>query len=85
MTGTCAYCDRAVYMVIGDEPRCDWHVVPARLPLRVLAFARDRRYTPALSRPLGAPGHDSARAHSGGRREAGVVPPTERNQTPEAP
>lgn len=38
----CAYCDRATFMVIRGEPRCDWHVIPGKLPLKVRAVARDR-------------------------------------------
>jgi hypothetical protein len=38
----CAYCDRATFMVVRGEPRCDWHVIPSKLPLKVRANARDR-------------------------------------------
>lgn len=55
MTVCCAYCDRRVFMHVGGEPRCDWHVVPERLPLRVLSFARDRRYSAIQKQSSGAP------------------------------
>lgn len=45
----CAYCDRAVFLVVAGEPRCDWHVIPDRLPLHLRIRIHERRYAATRS------------------------------------